>query len=261
MLFDTHCHLDDERFDADREAILDDMAARGFMPCVAVGADMPSSRRCRALAHTRSWLYFAAAVHPHDAKAYSDGAHAELTALMADARCVAWGEIGLDYYYDLSPRDVQRAVFVRQLEAAAALDKPVILHIRDAHGDITDLLRARRDRLPRGVVHCYSGSAEQARIYLDMGFYVSLAGPVTFRKAPNLWEVARLVPDDRLLVETDSPYLAPEPVRGRRNDPRNVAHVARRVAELRGTDYEALCALTRRNGMRLFGIPEDEAGT
>lgn len=107
MLFDTHCHLDDERFDADREAILDDMAARGFMPCVVVGADMPSSRRCRALAHTRSWLYFAAAVHPHDAKAYSDGAHAELTALMADARCVAWGEIGLDYYYDLSTCPVQ----------------------------------------------------------------------------------------------------------------------------------------------------------
>ncbi len=256
MLFDTHCHLDDRRFDADREAVISDMQAQGFMPCVVVGADMESSRACRALAYTRPWLYFAAAVHPHDAKDYDDASHAELTALMADLRCVAWGEIGLDYYYDNSPRDVQRTVFARQLDAAAALKKPVIFHVRDAHGDVTDILRARRDSLPPGVLHCYSGSVEQAHVYLDMGFYISLAGPVTFAKAPNLHAVAQMVPDDRLLIETDSPYLAPEPVRGRRNDPRNVQHIARRIAELRGVPYEALCEQTRQNGMRLFGIPE-----
>ena len=256
MVFDTHCHLDDPRFDEDRKALLSDMEARGFVPCITVGADLVSSRAACALAHTRPWLYFAAAVHPHDAKEYSDAAHAELLQLMRDEKCVAWGEIGLDYHYDLSPRDIQRAVFVRQLNAAAELKKPVIFHVREAHGDVTDIFRAREVRLPAGVLHCYSGSAEQARVYLDMGFFISLAGPVTFRNASKLLDVARLVPDDRLLIETDSPYLAPEPVRGRRNDPRNVAHVARRVAELRGVSYEALCALTRENGMRLFGIAE-----
>lgn len=256
MLFDTHCHLDDARFDDDRSAILGDMEAQGITPCVVVGADMPSSYRCRDLAQTRPWLYFAAAVHPHDAKDYTEDAHAALLDLMAEPKCVAWGEIGLDYYYDHSPRDTQRAVFERQLDAAAALNKPVIFHVRDAHGDFADLLRARKGRLPAGVMHCYTGSPEQARVYLDMGLYISIAGPVTFKKAPKLQEVAQCVPADRLLIETDSPYLAPEPMRGKRNDPRNVAYIARRVAELRGVPYETLCRQTRENGMRLFGIPE-----
>ncbi len=258
MLFDTHCHLNDERFDADRESILTDMEARGFMPCVLVGADMPSTWACRALSETRPWLYYAAGVHPHDAKTYDAGAHKALTALVAEPKCVAWGEIGLDYYYDLSPRDVQRDVFCRQLDAAAEIGKPVIFHVRDAHGDVTDILRARRSKLPPGVLHCYSGSVEQAKVYLDMGFYISLAGPVTFKKAPNLHAVAQMTPLGRLLIETDSPYLAPEPVRGRRNDPRNVAHIAKCVAELRGVPEETLAEETRRNGMRLFGIPENE---
>lgn len=256
MLFDTHCHLNDERFDEDREQILDDMQAQGFMPCVVVGADMPSSESSRALVASRPWLYYAAGVHPHDAKDYTDEAHARLVQMMAEPKCVAWGEIGLDYYYDHSPREVQREVFVRQMEAARALGKPAIFHVRDAHGEFTDLLRGRRDALPQGVLHCYTGSVEQARIYLDMGFYISLAGPVTFKKAPNQWEVAKYVPDDRLLIETDSPYMAPEPVRGRRNEPRNVAHVARRVAALRETTFEAVAEMTRANGMRLFGIEE-----
>lgn len=257
MLFDTHCHLDDARFDADRTEILNDMQTQGIMPCVVVGSDMATSRACRALAAQHPWLYFAAAVHPHDAKTYDDSAHAELCGMMSDVKCVAWGEIGLDYYYDYSPRETQRAVFERQLDEAIKLGKPVIFHVRDAHGDVTDMLRARNRNLPRGVMHCFSGSVEQAKIYLDMGLYISLAGPVTFKKAPNLQVVARMVPDDRLLIETDSPYLAPEPVRGRRNDPRNVSHVARRVAELRDMPYEALCGMTRQNGLRLFGIAED----
>lgn len=256
MRFDTHCHLDDARFDADRQALLDDMQARGFMPCVTVGADMASSRACLALAESRPWLYFAAAVHPHDAKTYSDEAHSALLDMMKHPKCVAWGEIGLDYHYDLSPRDVQRDVFIRQLEAATGLGKPVIFHVREAHGDVTDILRARRGRkLPQGVLHCYSGSAEQARVYLDMGFFISLAGPVTFKNAVKLAEVARLVPEDRLLIETDSPYLSPEPLRGRRNDPRNVHYVAQKLAELRGVTDEVICEQTRHNGMRLFGIP------
>ena len=257
MLFDTHCHLNDERFDQDRAAILSAMETQGITPCVVVGADMESSRESRDLAHTRSWLVYAAAVHPHDAKDYTDATHAEILQMMDDPKCVAWGEIGLDYYYDHSPREVQREVFERQLDAAREVGKPVIIHLRDAYGDMTDILRGRKGNLPEGVFHCYSGSVEQAQVYLDLGFYISLAGPVTFKKAPKLWEVAQCVPDDRLLIETDSPYLAPEPLRGKRNDPRNVAYVAKKVAELRGMPYEELCGVTRRNGMRLFGIDEN----
>lgn len=257
-MFDTHCHLDDARFDGDRESILSDMEARGFMPCLLVGADMDSSRRCQALSKTRPWLYFAAAVHPHDAKDYDDASHAELLQMMPDEKCAAWGEMGLDYYYDHSPRDVQRTVFEKQLDAAFEVKKPAIFHVRDAHGDTIDVLRARGGRLPAGVLHCYSGSVEQAKLYLDMGFYISLAGPVTFRNARVQQAVARYVPEDRLLIETDSPYLSPEPVRGRRNDPRNVSHIAKCVAELRGVPEETLAKATRLNGMRLFGIAEGQ---
>lgn len=256
MLFDTHCHLDDQRFDKDRETILQEMEAQGMMPCAVIGADLATSRACMALAKTRPWLYFAAGVHPHDAKDYSESVQKELLVMMRDEKCVAWGEIGLDYYYDHSPRDVQREVFAKQLDAAASLSKPVVFHVRDAHEDVLCMLRERRGQLPSGVLHCFSGSVEQAKLYLDMGFYISLAGPVTFSNARNLHAVAAYVPIDRLMIETDSPYLSPEPVRGHRNDPRNVAHIARRVAELRNMPYSELCEKTRANGMRLFAIPE-----
>ncbi|GHU83160.1 deoxyribonuclease [Clostridia bacterium] len=256
MVFDTHCHLDSERFDGDRQEIIEDMQARGVTPCVLVGCGIQSALACRDIARGQSWLYFAAAVHPHDASGYDEDTEAALRALMGEAKCVAWGEMGLDYYYDHSPREAQRAVFARQLDAAAEMGKPVILHVRDAHEDTLAMLRARENRLPPGVVHCFGGDAAQARAYLDLGMYISLAGSVTFRKADALREAARVIPADRLLVETDSPYLAPEPVRGRRNDPRNVEHVARFVAALREEPYEALCDATRRNGMRLFSIPE-----
>ena len=256
MILDTHCHLDSADFDEDREQILNDMETRGFTPCVVVGADMPSSRSSRALAASRPWLYWAAGVHPHDADTYTDEAHAELLSMMGEAKCVAWGEIGLDYHYDLSPRETQREVFARQLDAACEIGKPLILHIREAHGDATDILRARREKLPQGVVHCYSGSVEQAKIYLDMGFYLGFDGPVTFKKAPKLCEAARFCPAERMLVETDSPYMSPEPLRGRRNDPRNTEYIARKLAEIRGETFEQICKTTRENGMRLFGIRE-----
>ena len=256
MIFDTHCHLDDSRFDEDREAVLDDMQARGFTPCAVVGSDIASSRAVQKLAKTRDFLYFAAGVHPHEATEYTDAIHAELLQMMQDPKCVAWGEIGLDYYYDHSPREVQREVFIRQLEQAAAIQKPVIFHIRDAHGDVLAILKERKHALPQGIIHCFSGSVEQAKLYIKLGFYISLAGPVTFSNARNLHAVAAFVPDDRLLIETDSPYLSPVPVRGQRNDPRNVLHIARQVASLRNTSVEELCARTRKNGMDIFRITE-----
>ena len=166
----------------------------------------------------------------------------------------ALGEIGLDYYYDLSPRDVQRDVFARQLDLAYDLGKPVILHVRDAHGDTLDVLRAQAGRLPHCVLHCCSASWESAKVYLNLGCMISFAGPVTFKRSVHLQEVARNVPLDRLMVETDSPYLAPEPVRGRRNEPANVSHICRFIASLRDMDAQVLCDVTRENGKRFYGI-------
>ena len=254
MLFDTHCHLDDSRFDADREQILDEMEAQGIMPCVTVGADIESSRACKKLTESRPWLFYAAGVHPHDAKEYNEPIHAEILSMMNDPKCVAWGEIGLDYYYDYSPREVQREVFIRQLETAYQIKKTAIFHVRDAHEDVLGIFRERKGKLPGGILHCFSGSREQSRIYLDMGFFISLAGPVTFSNARNLKEIAAFVPLDRLLLETDSPYLSPEPLRGKRNDPRNIVHIARAVSALRGMPYGALCTACRANGINAFQI-------
>lgn len=256
-LFDTHAHLNDERFtyDGGQAALIAALRPAGVELCVCVGADMASSAEVVALSREHDFLYAAVGVHPHDAKAFTEADVPQLTRWLTQEKKVrALGEIGLDYFYDLSPRDVQKEVFSRQLDLAYELGVPACLHVRDAHGDTLDLLRAHRGRLPVMVLHCCSASWESAKVYLDLGCYVSFAGPVTFKKSVNLQEVAKNVPADRLLVETDSPYLAPEPVRGRRNDPRNVAHIARRVAEIRGMEPEALARLTFENGKRFYGI-------
>ena len=253
-LFDTHAHPTDNRFDEDRAEVLARMR-EGSMLCMCVGADMASSAASVALANAHEGIYAAVGVHPHDAKTFTEDDVPVLTRwLTQEPKVRALGEIGLDYYYDLSPRDVQKEVFARQLELAYALGRPVILHIRDAHGDTIDLLRAHRDALPACVVHCCSASWESAKIYLSLGCMISFAGPVTFKRSVNLQEVARNVPLDRLMIETDSPYLAPEPVRGRRNDPCNVAHICRFIAALRGMDAQTLCDVTRKNGKRFYGI-------
>ena len=254
-LFDTHAHPTDNRFDEDRDTVLARMR-EGNMLCVCVGADMPSSAQAVDLARREPGIYASVGVHPHDAKDFTEADIPVLTRwLTQEAKVVALGEIGLDYYYDLSPRDVQKDVFARQLELAYALDKPVILHIRDAHGDTMDLLRAHRDRLPPCVVHCCSASWESAKVYLSLGCMISFAGPVTLKRSAHLHEVAQKMPLDRLMIETDSPYLAPEPVRGRRNEPCNVAHICRFIAQLRGMDAQALCDVTRENGKRFYRIP------
>ena len=172
-------------------------------------------------------------------------------------RVVAVGEIGLDYFYDLSPRDQQREVLIKQLALARRMNVPAVFHVRDAHGDMLEVLRERRGELPAGVMHCYSGSVESAKEYLDLGFYLSFAGPVTFKNAHKLQEAARFCPADRLLVETDSPYLTPVPLRGKRNEPAFVQYVAEVVAQLRGVSTEKLADTAARNACRLFGIPEE----
>lgn len=232
------------------------MLAAGVGECVCVGSDLPSSRRCLAFARAHTGVYAAVGVHPHEAKDAPPDYLTQLEALMTQEKAVALGEIGLDYYYDLSPRETQRRVLAEQVALAAERDWPTIYHIRDAHGEMVDFFRAQK-RLPPGLIHCFSGSVEIAREYVRMGFFISFAGPLTFKKAPNLWEAAMNVPLDRLMVETDSPYLAPEPLRGRRNEPANVVWVLRRLAELRGLPEEEMARVTTENARRFYRLAQE----
>lgn len=254
-LFDTHCHLEDERFREDREQVIEALLHEGVENAVSVGSDLDSSRRCIALAETHPFLYAAAGVHPHEAKDAGEGYLHELRDMLRHPRVVALGEIGLDYYYDLSPRDIQKKVFEQQLDLAYENDMPVILHIRDAHGDVLDILRAHRSKLTGGIIHCYSGSAESVKEYTGMGFHISFAGPVTFKNAVKLREAAGAVPLNRLLIETDSPYLSPEPKRGQRNQPAYVRFVCEKLAEVRGMEPEEMAELTWRNAHDVYRLP------
>ncbi|MTV48440.1 YchF/TatD family DNA exonuclease [Heliobacillus mobilis] len=254
-LFDTHAHMDDKSFRDDREEVFAQAREAGVELIVNVGYDIPSSERSIALADQYPFIYAAVGIHPHDAEGVTTETYEQLRAMAAQRKVVAIGEIGLDYYRDLSPRPVQQEVFVRQLHLARELGKPVIIHDRDAHGDVMDTLRCEAQGL-EGVLHCFSGSWEMAKFCLDLGFYISLAGPVTYTNARQLLDIAKKVPADRLLVETDSPYLSPHPLRGKRNHSGNVALVAQKVAQLREEDPEELAEQMLRNGCRLFRIPE-----
>lgn len=252
-LFDSHCHLDDEKFDEDRAETIARLREGGVEKCVCVGSDLPSSRRCIALAEQHDFIYAAAGVHPHEAKDAPPDYIDQLKGMLSHPRVVALGEIGLDYYYDLSPRDVQKRVLQEQLDLACDTDMPVIFHIRDAHGDMFDILRSR-SRLPAGVIHCCSASAEMVREYLKMGFYISFAGPITFKNAAGPVSASQAVPLNRLLIETDSPYLAPVPLRGRRNEPANVRYVLEKQAEIHGVPADELAEITFRNACALYRI-------
>ena len=198
--------------------------------------------------------------HPHNACRYSDDAEAAILHYLSHPKCRLLGEIGLDYHYDLSPREVQRDVFDRQLELAYERQVPVQLHIREAHGDCMDMLRSRLSagRMPAGVMHCYTGSWEAAKVYLDAGLYISLSGALTFKNAPKLQEVCRNVPADRLLIETDCPYMAPVPLRGRRNEPAFITNTLAKAAELREISPERMAEQLYENALRIFGL-RDEA--
>lgn len=253
-LFDSHCHLENERFESDLDAVLERMAENDVTRCLLAGSDMQTSERIVGLTWEVPAVYGAVGIHPHEAKFFRDSDLGLLADWLTLPRVVAVGEIGLDYYYDHSPRSMQREVFEKQLHFAYERKVPVILHIRDAHGEMLEILSAQHQKLPAGVLHCFGGSVESAKQYLDMGFYLSFAGPVTFKSATNLAKVAAYCPQDRLLVETDSPYLAPVPMRGKRNEPAFVRFVAQKVAEIRGIELEELSEITFENTCRLFGI-------
>lgn len=254
MLADSHAHIDDERFDADREEVVARALAAGVSLIVNIGADMASSSRSVALAETYPGIYAAVGMHPHDSQDMQETDYRQLERWTTHPKVVAIGEIGLDYHYDLSPRPVQKEVFLRQLDLARKTGKPFIIHEREAHADMMDIIRNAARGL-NGVFHCFSGSVETAREYLKMGFYISVAGPVTFPKSLKTKEVAKAVPLDRLLVETDSPYLTPHPFRGKRNEPAHVRLVAEEIANLRDISLEELAEATTANVRRLFNIP------
>ncbi len=253
MIVDTHAHLCDERLAPDIDTWLQEARATGVTRIVNVGADWESSRLAVAQAASRAGVYAAVGVHPHDATSWSEPMEADLVALAQQPQVCAYGEIGLDYYYDHSPRAVQKEVFAAQLRLAQRLGLPVIVHDRDAHQDALCILQQHAPFAAGGVMHCYSGSAEMVADFLELGFYISFAGPITFRNAKKPAQAALQVPDDRLLVETDCPYLSPEPYRGKLNHPARVALVVERLAELRGVDFTTLAGQTTANAERLFG--------
>lgn len=250
-IFDSHAHYDDERFDADREAVLGGLGAAGVTRVMNAASDLATSRTALALAERWPFVWCAAGVHPHEAEAAPADYLDQLRTLAAHPRVRAIGEIGLDYHYDLSPREIQRRVFEEQLVLAKELDMPVIIHDREAHGETLELLEKYR---PRGVVHCFSGSAEMARQVVALGMYVGFTGAVTFKNARKPLEAVAAVPADRLLLETDCPYMAPEPLRGRRCDSTMLPHTAAAMAAVRGITPGQLVELTAANACRLFGI-------
>ncbi len=251
-LFDTHAHYDDEQFDGDRNALLASMPENGVELIVDPASDIASSEKARDIAERFPFVYFAAGVHPHEAAKAAPDYLDRVRELSAHPKCVAVGEIGLDYHYDFSPRDVQRRVLEEQLSLARELGKPVIIHEREACADCLDILGRFRD--VRLVIHCFSGSWETARTLLDWGFYLSFTGVVTFKNARKPLEAAAKMPLDRLMLETDSPYMTPVPHRGERNSSLLLHLVAEKIAELRGMDAEELAETAFENGKRFFGI-------
>lgn len=256
-LFDSHCHVDEPKFDEDRDEVLARMREAGVTRYAVIGSDMATSQHCLKYIQNHEGAYAAVGIHPHEAKGYQDGDLDTLAQWMKLPKVQAIGEIGLDYYYDLSPREVQQDICLKQMALARDLSVPVAFHIRDAHQDMLDMMKANRSLLTGGIIHCFSGSWEIAKEYLKLGYYISFAGPVTFKKAPKLQEAAMQVPLDRLLIETDSPYLAPEPMRGRRNEPTHVRFVCEKIAALRNMDAEELAAQTTANAMTVYRISEE----
>lgn len=252
VFFDTHAHYDDAAFDADRDTLLPALHAGGVELILNPGCDLASSRAALSLAERFPFVYAAAGWHPEELGSFSEPDFARLRELAAEPKCLAVGEIGLDYYWDASHKEEQKTLFRRQIELALALGKPVVVHDREAHGDCLAIVREYPAL--RGVFHCFSGSPEMAEALLEWGWYLGFDGPVTYKNARKAPEVLALCPLDRLLLETDSPYLSPAPLRGRRNDSGNLPYIARRVGELKGLSGEEVAAAALANGKRLFGL-------
>jgi TatD DNase family protein len=265
MFVDSHAHLDGKQFQADREQVIARAREAGVETIVAIGnGDGPGTLDCGIqLAAKYDFMYATVGIHPHEAKLANDAAFAEMEQLARRAKVIAWGEIGLDYFYDHSPRDVQQNVFITQMKLACAAKLPIVIHCRpsnnseDAWEDCLNLISTHwRSSGLGGTLHCFTGEWKYAKRALDMGFMISFAGNVTFPKAQQIREAAKQVPLDRMLIETDCPYLAPVPHRGQRNEPAFVKETARQIGELRGMPIEDVARQTTHNFYRFFSLPE-----
>ncbi len=255
MYFDTHAHYDDRAFDADREELLLRLnGEEGVELILDPGCDLESSRAALCLAERFPFVRAAVGFHPEELEKLREGDLERLRALAAHPKCAAIGEIGLDYYWDASHKEEQKALFRRQIELAIELCKPIIVHDREAHGDSLEIVRDYPGL--RGVFHCFSGSPEMAEELLKRGWYLGFDGPVTYKNARRALEVLALCPPERILIETDSPYLSPVPRRGKRNDSGNLRYIAEKIGEIKGLSLEETAALTLENGRRLFGLSE-----
>lgn len=256
MIFETHAHYDDAKFDTDREMLLADLPQRGISPVINVGSSIATTKTTLSLAQEYPFLYAAVGVHPSDVDDLNEDTYAWLRQQTTLQKTVAVGEIGLDYYWEEPDHEIQKKWFIRQLELARSCHKPVIIHSRDAAKDTYDIMTAQKAQEIGGVIHCYSYSAEMALDYVKMGFYIGIGGVVTFKNGKKMKEVAQAVPIDRILLETDSPYLAPEPNRGKRNSSLNIPYIAAQIAQIKGMEYEEVVNITNQNARRLFHINE-----
>jgi len=253
MLFDTHAHLDADGFDTDRDALLGSLAEHAVTLVMDPACNLESAEQIMAMTKQYPFVYGAVGTHPSDADEVDEAVITRYREMCKEnPKIKAIGEIGLDYHYDDVPRDIQRQAFRRQLELAGELELPVIVHDREAHEDTLAMVREFPD--VKGVFHCYSGSAEMARQLVQMGWYIGFTGVLTFKNARKAVEVAASIPLERIVIETDSPYLAPEPFRGKRNDPRYVYRVAEKLAEIRGLTVAEICSITMENGKRLYRL-------
>lgn len=263
MFIDSHCHIDGEQFDADRDEVVERARAAGVAAMLNVGTGDPRTsdfERAVAAAERYDFVYASVGVHPHDAKLYDDAAEQQLTELAARSpKVIAWGEIGLDFYYDHSPRDVQRKVFQRQIKTARKLDLPIIVHSRNADDETTKILaeECSGHGFPGGIMHCFGGTPQMAEALINIGFLISFAGNVTFKKAENLREAAKAVPLKNLLIETDCPFLTPEPLRGKRNEPAFVVQTAAFLGTLYGKTTEEIGKQTSQNFVEFFNLRVD----
>ncbi len=253
MLIDSHAHLQLREFDGDIEGIMERAKENGVDYIVTVGLNLEDSRKAVALAEQYDSIYATVGVHPHDAKSIDETTYDSLRNLAERDKVVAYGEIGLDFFRNRSPGDIQIKRFGEQLELAGELGLPVIIHDREAHRETVEMLRGWKGS-SGGVIHCFSGDYDMARKCLDMGFYISIPGTITYKKSETLRDVVRRIPIDRLLVETDCPFLSPEPKRGKRNEPANVVYTARRIAQIKDLPFEDVARITSANTRGVFGM-------
>ena len=254
MLFDTHAHYDDERFNEDRYDVINKAHESGILYILNASSNIATAVESIALTQAFSFVYAAVGIHPHNVQQIKSDTIATLADFASDNKVVAIGEIGLDYYYDSSPREIQRHWFAMQISLARNLKLPIIVHNRDAHEDIMKVIKNENARDVGGVFHCYTGSIEMARELLNNNFLISIGGAVTFKNAKKLIEVVKYVPLDRLLIETDCPYLTPEPHRGKRNDSSYIRLVAEKIAEIRAIEFDEVAKVTTESAKKLFKI-------